>query len=111
MTLARIRIQHWTQERTAIRCGKVKNYTAPGRPPANPNTNRYDAALVRVIDFEREFAKLPGDMQTILLLAYRERQPQTVIAQVARCSVRTLAYRLPVALRALAALLDRANML
>ena len=55
-TLARIRIEQWQHERTALNCGRVRNYKAPGRPPANGNTNRYDAALVRCIDFEREFA-------------------------------------------------------
>ncbi len=111
MTLARLRIQHWAMERTALRHGKIRNYTAPGRPPANPNTNRYDAALIRCIDFEREFAKLPQDTQTILLLAYRERQPHRVICHIANCSERALGYKLPIALRTLAQLLDRANML
>ena len=48
MTLARFRLEHWQHERTSLRCGRVKNYAAPGRAPANPNTNRYDAALVRL---------------------------------------------------------------
>jgi hypothetical protein len=30
-TLARIRLEHWQQERTALRCGRARNYTAPGR--------------------------------------------------------------------------------
>jgi DNA-directed RNA polymerase specialized sigma24 family protein len=109
--LARIRMEHWQAERTALRCGRVKNYTAPGRPPANGNTNRYDAALVRCIDFEREFSKLDTDSQTMLLLAFREHQPHRVIAQIARCSVRAIEYKLPTALAQLARLLDRANLL
>ena len=110
-TLARIRLEHWQQERTALRCGRVRNYTAPGRQPAHASTNRFDAALVRCIDFEREFSKLDTDAQTILLLAFREHQPQRVIAQIARCSERAVAYKVPAALAQLARLLDRASML
>ena len=39
---------------------------------------------------ELEFSKLTGDQQTILLLAFRERRPHRVIAQIARCSERSL---------------------
>ena len=77
-------------------------------PSALACTNRFDAALVRCIDFERGFSKLATDAQTILLLAFREHQPQRVICQIARCSERALAYKIPAAL---AQLLDRANML
>ena len=110
-TLARIRLQHWAIERTALRCGRVRNYTAPRRQSNDNRTNRFDAALVRCIDFEREFGKLTGDQQTLLLLAYRERQPYRVIAQIARCSERALNYKIPIALAQLAKLLDRAAML
>ena len=110
-TLARVRLEYWQQERTALRCGRVKNYTAPGRPPSSANTNRFDAALVRCIDFEREFSRLDTDAQTILLLAFREHQPQRVICQIACCSERALAYKIPAALAQLATLLDRADML
>jgi hypothetical protein len=58
-----------------------------------------------------EFSKLDTDAQTILLLAFREHQPQRVICRIARCSGRALAYKVPAALAQLAALLDRANML
>jgi hypothetical protein len=30
-TLARIRLEHWQQERTTLRCGRARNSTAPGR--------------------------------------------------------------------------------
>jgi DNA-directed RNA polymerase specialized sigma24 family protein len=109
--LARLRIQHWAAERTALNSGKVRQYTSPGRPAANPSTARYDAALVRVIDFEREFGKLPTESQMLLLLAYREHQPIQMIAQVMRCSVRAVEYKLPAALKQLAAILARADLL
>jgi DNA-directed RNA polymerase specialized sigma24 family protein len=58
-----------------------------------------------------EFGKLDTEAQTILLLAFREHQPQRVIAQVARCSERAVGYKIPAALAQLARLLDRASML
>ena len=95
----------------ALHCGRVQDYTPPGRLCANPRTNRYDAALVRCIDFERESSKLDTDAQTILLLAFREHHPHRVICQIARCSERALSNKIPAALPRLAALLNRANML
>lgn len=83
----------------------------PGRPPVHANTNRYDAALVRVIDFEREFGKLPADSQTLLLMAYREKQPLRIIAQITGWSKRVLDYKIPAALLDLARLLDKADLL
>jgi len=53
--------------------------------------------------------QMDTDAQTILLLAFREHQPQRVICQIARCSERALSYKIPAALAQLAALLDRAN--
>ena len=111
MTLARVRLEHWQHERTSLRCGRVKNYSAPGRAIANPSTNRFDAALVRCLDFEREFSKLDTDAQTILLLAFREHQPHRVIARIASCSERAVGYKIPAALAQLARLLDRASLL
>jgi DNA-directed RNA polymerase specialized sigma24 family protein len=66
---------------------------------------------VRCIDFEREFSKLATDTQTLLLLAYREKQPQKVIAQITGWSPRALCYKLPAALADLARLLDKADLL
>jgi DNA-directed RNA polymerase specialized sigma24 family protein len=109
--LARVRLEQWQAERTSLRCGRVKDYTARGRQPAEPRTNRFDAALTRCIDFEREFGKLTGDQQTLLLLAYRERQPYRVISQITNWSETAIGYKIPAALAALAALLDRANLL
>lgn len=89
----------------------MKNYKAPGRERANAPTNRYDAALMRCIDFEREFSKLDTEAETTLLLAFREHQSQRVMAQIARCSERAVSYKIAAALAQLAHLLDRASML
>ena len=83
----------------------------PGRAPNNACTNRFAAALVRCIDFEREFSKLSTDAQAILVLAFGEHQPQRVIAQIACYSERAVSYKIPAALARLARLLDRAFML
>jgi DNA-directed RNA polymerase specialized sigma24 family protein len=109
-TLDIIRLEQGQHERAVLKCGRVRNYTAPGRPAASASTNRFDAALVRCIDFDREFSKLDAETQTILLLAFREHQPQRVIAQIARCSERAVGYKIPAALAQLARLLDRASM-
>lgn len=109
--LARLRLRQWAAERTALRAGRVANYTAPGRSTQSARTTRFDAALVRCIDFEREFSKLTSDQQTMLLLAYREQQPHRVICQITNLSERAVSYKLPAALAQLASLLDRANLL
>jgi DNA-directed RNA polymerase specialized sigma24 family protein len=110
--LALARLRQWSAERQALKNGKIHNYLRqPGRPTDTANTNRYDAALVRCIDFEREFGKLPTDTQTLLLMAYREKQPQVTIAQITCWSPRAISYKLPAALADLARLLDKADLL
>jgi DNA-directed RNA polymerase specialized sigma24 family protein len=110
--LALARLRQWSAERQALKNGKIHNYLrAPGRPTDSAKTNRYDAALVRVIDFEREFGKLPTDTQTLLLLAYREKQPQRTIAEITGWSPRAISYKLPAALLDLARVLDKADLL
>jgi DNA-directed RNA polymerase specialized sigma24 family protein len=64
-----------------------------------------------VIDFEREFGKLLEDTQTLLLMAYREKQPQPIISQITGWSPRAISYKLPAALLDLARLLDKADLL
>lgn len=109
--IASIRIRQWTAERTALRAGRAKDYTPRGRAPRVPNTCRFDAALTRCIDFEREFEKLDPEAKSILLLAIREDQSQRVVSQVLGISARALIYKIPQALEALAVLLDKANLL
>jgi DNA-directed RNA polymerase specialized sigma24 family protein len=110
--LALARLRQWSAERQALKSGKIHNYLRqPGRPTDTANTNRYDAALVRCIDFEREFGKLPADSQTLLLLSYREKQPQRIISQITGWSPRAINYKLPAALMDLARLLDKADLL
>ena len=110
-SLARIRIRQWWRERTALRNGRTKDYTAPGRPNKHATTNRFDAGIVRCIDFEMALGQLTGEQQTMLLMAYRDGEGHRAIAQVAGCTERVVAYRLPIALKLLAEVLDQRNLL
>jgi len=83
-------LRQWSAERQALKNGRIHKYLArPGRPPRDESHDRHDAALVRCIDFEREFCKRTTDSQTLLLLAYK----------------------LPAALADLARVLDKADLL
>ena len=63
------------------------------------------------LEEELEFSRLTGGEQTVLLLAFRERQPYRVTARIARCSESAVSYKVPAALAQLVALLDRASLL
>lgn len=111
-SLALIRMRQWSMERRALNSGRIASVLrTPGRPPQSKSTNRFDAALVRCLDFEREFGRLPEDTQTLLLLAYREEQPQRIIAQITGWSPRALNYKIPAAVADLARILDKADLL
>jgi hypothetical protein len=50
--LAPIRLRELQREKVALKPGKVTKYNARGRPRKNGGKNQYDAALVRVCDFD-----------------------------------------------------------
>jgi len=104
------KLQSLTSKRSRRAKSATTSHAQDGQPQRNQPT-RYDAALVRCIDFERQFSKLPTDTQTLLLLASREKQPQRVIAQITGWSPRALSDKLPAALVDLARLLDQADLL
>jgi DNA-directed RNA polymerase specialized sigma24 family protein len=109
--LAVARLRQWAATRAALDNGKSLNIQHPGRPTGKPNTNRFDAALVRVIDFERALCTLDADEQTILVLRYRDRENDKGIASAVSWSVRKLSYMLPQARKHLASVLGRLNLL
>ena len=74
-------------------------------------SRNFNARLVRVIDFERALTRLPQERQALLLLTYRERQPQDTIARLTVCSVRAISYKLPEARRALGRTRDLLDLL
>ena len=107
--LARLAIQQWANDRAAVRVGKVARYGSIGW--RERRLCDADARIVRSLDFERQLSTLQENEQMILVLAYRDRQPQAVIAQTLNCSPRAIAYQLPKALDHLANALDRAGIL
>jgi DNA-directed RNA polymerase specialized sigma24 family protein len=109
--LAIARLRQWGSERTALKAGRIANYRNPGRPQAKNPTNRFDAAIVRVIDFERAIAGLTTEQQIALILTYRDKQGQHQVAAAVGCSVRKLDYLIPAARKELADRLDRLELL
>jgi len=109
--LAVARLRQWASDRSALTNGRALVVASPGRPGRNNNQNRFDAALVRVIDFDRAIASLDPDEQAALVLRYRDREGERNIAIALRCSTRKVAYLLPIARRHLASELERRNLL
>jgi len=109
--LAVARLRQWAQMRITLKSGKVANYANPGRPNIKARTNRFDAALVAVLDFERALRQLTAEQQTILILKYRDRLSASHVAQALGCSTRKVDYMTQPARLALADKLDRLNLL
>ena len=107
--LAILRIRQWTTDRAALHSAKVTEYNRHGW--TERRARDADARLVRVIDFERALGQLTDEHQSLLMLTYRERQPWDTVARLTGCSVRAVAYKLPAARKALAAILDRLDLL
>lgn len=103
--LAVCRLRQWA----ADRAGQVTNYQREGW--RERRTRDSNARIVRVIDFERALSRLTEEHQAILLLTYREHQPQDRVSTLTGVSVRTLSYKLPAARQALARILDLLDLL
>ncbi len=107
--LAILRIRQWSTDRAALHSAKVTQYERHGWKERRARDT--DARLVRVIDFERALGQLSDEHQCLLMLQYRERHNFETIAKLTGCSVRAIAYKLPAARKALAATLDRLDLL
>jgi DNA-directed RNA polymerase specialized sigma24 family protein len=103
--LAVAHLRKWAFERLRCQNGKVRNPAAVGWTQRDNRTA--DAALVRVIDFERALSELSQEEAVALIARYRDRQPDAVTAISLGCSVRKVSYLVPEARRKLAASLDR----
>jgi hypothetical protein len=103
--LAVCRLRQWA----ADRAGQVTNYQREGW--RERRTRDSNARIVRVIDFERALSRLTEEHQAILLLTYREHQPQDRVSILTGVSVRALSYKLPAARQALAKILDLLDLL
>lgn len=113
--LAVAALRRWRYERGALTRGRVcADDARPGRRPANQtevSTNLWEGRIIRVLDFESAFATLDTEQQAVLLAVYGERMGDKVAAHLIGCSPRKVAYTKGPALTALAAALDRRNLL
>jgi DNA-directed RNA polymerase specialized sigma24 family protein len=107
--LAVARLRQWAVSRCSNQNGKIRRPNAQGWKRRDERS--FDAALVRVIDFERALSALAEDEQIALVLRYRDKQEATQIAVGLQCSVRRVSYLIPMARRHLADILDRLNLL
>jgi DNA-directed RNA polymerase specialized sigma24 family protein len=107
--LAVCRLRQWAFDRAAMRSCHVTDYRRQGW--RDRRSRESDARIVRVVDFEHALSMLTPEAQAILVLVYREHQPQDKAAALAGISVRALNYKLPAARQALASILDRLDLL
>ena len=107
--LAILRIRQWSTDRAALHSAKSTDYQRQGW--RERRARDADARLVRVIDFERALGQLSDEHQCLLMLQYRERHTFETISRLTGCSIRAIAYKLPAARKALAATLDRLDLL
>lgn len=107
--LAVARLRQWARDKDLQKAGRVAVYKNAGW--AERRQNKFDAALVRRIDFDRILNMLPDQDRLSLIFRYRDGHTEAEIACLIGCSVRKVIYLLPNARKALAALLDRYNLL
>jgi len=107
--LAVARLRQWASFRCTNLQGKTGRLNVQGWQRRDERS--FDAALVRVIDFERALSALDEDEQIALVLRYRDKQEAIQIAVGLQCSVRRVSYLIPIARRHLAENLDRLNLL
>lgn len=107
--IAIARLRQWNADRQATRHGKGTTYKHRGWQERR--AGQYDAAQVRVIDFERAMQGLDEEEQIALVSRYVEGQRDTDTARLIQCSTRKVSYLIPCARRKLTAILDRLDLL
>jgi len=109
--LAVARLRQWAYDRRLLRQGRSGDIKAkPGRMgPRHPS--RFDARLVRTIDFERAFGTLAPEHQALLWLRYADGDDMPTAAAAAGVSLRTAGKHMHTARKALAEVLDRLDLL
>ena len=103
------RLRQWSSDRTTLRGGKTTDYRREGYTPRN--NRAADAKLVRVIDFGRALANLTEKEQALLLLTYAAKETRYETARAMHCSTRSIDYHLRPALKRLASILERLDLL
>lgn len=108
--MAVARLRQWSSTRQTLLSGRGH---APTDTPGwvERRVRNFDAAHVRVIDFERALSTLPPDSQTVLLLVYRDRLSVHAAAKIMHNNERTLHTWLRVARIDLANALDKRDLL
>ena len=107
--LAVARLRQWARDRQASKAGRVRVYRNQGW--AERRSSQFDAALTRIIDFERTMNSLTDEQKLSLILTYRDGHTESEVALLLGCSVRKIGYLLPAARTALAAALDKKDLL
>lgn len=107
--LAIARLRQWAAAKVKQANGKATNYKRQGWQQRRET--EADAAIVRVIDFERAMSGLSEEHQAALVLKYRDGESEAAVAVALGCSVRKLYYVMPAARRSLAAALEGLNLL
>ncbi len=102
-------IRRWCYDRHKLASGKGNQYKHRGFQRRDERT--FDARIVRVLDFERAFTKMPAGAQVLILLVHRDGLTPEEAASIIGVSVPTIRKCLMDTRQALAVLLEQVNAL
>lgn len=108
--LAVSQLRRYGYDKRCAHLGKAAGDLAQRGRPGTNSTNRYDARLVRVVDFGRALSSMSNIDSTLVQMYYSDGESLTLISQATGVSVRTLSSRLPIARRALLNALEAFNL-
>jgi len=100
------RLRQWASARQRLKAGHRPIIEMRGRPTSKTRDVTANAAVVNVIDFERALAKLPDQLQLLLVFRYRDGQTMRQVAEALGVSQRTTFTLEAIALDKLADALD-----
>jgi DNA-directed RNA polymerase specialized sigma24 family protein len=107
--LALAALRRWCQDRRALHAAKTADYVYAGCE--NRRLSRFDARLVRTIDFARALATLDPREQVALIYRHRDHEDANTTARAIGCSPRTVGNLLLSGRRNLAAILMARDLL
>lgn len=107
--IAMLHIKQWRNDRTKISAGISAIYKRNGYRERRQRDA--DARIVRAIDFEKALAQLGTLDQSMLISAYYLGHTRKETADASGISERAAAYKLPMALDALATVLQRLDLI
>lgn len=109
--LAIARLREWVHDRRILRQGRIAVKLGTRGPRGDKDPSLYDARIVRSIDFQRAFETLSPEHQQLLWLRYGDGASLPVCAKAAGISERKATYAMPLAVQALARVLDDRDLL